>query len=109
MQDWKDTLSQVAATQKSKAKRHRQDRTAQLRRVTSNWKQVHPRDMLLKLNPLFNAVAHKHVGGWPDESTPEATPEQIMEFAGDLIKVVLVRNNTVFMRTNRGYFKFYNK
>lgn len=112
--DWKDTLKQIqvkkTGTVKPRAEKMVQKNPLHhLKKVVTGYLKVHPRDMLIKLSPHFNTIIYANSGGWPDETGLEVTPDFLMENIGDLIKVVVVKNDCLLMRTNRGYFKFINK
>ena len=108
--DWKEELGKAKQVLTPAKKRKPKEATfKRLKELTENWRQVHPRDMLIKLSPVFNAISHKYAGGWPTEDTKTVDPEFVVEKVGDLIKMVLVRNGSVYMRTNQGFFRFFNK
>src|SRR5690606_9843933 len=104
VQDWKKTL----ATVKKKEFRKKEPKKVDLKELTRGFLKIHPMDMLLKLNPHFTKISYRSSGKFPVEGDPEITPEFLVDNVGDLIKVVLVRGDDVFIRTNRGYFRFFN-
>lgn len=107
--DWKENLQQVKSELKASKRTYNQLTFKRLKELTRNWLQVHPRDMVIKLSPLFNAISYKPVGGWPTEETKEVDPAFVVENLGDLIKMILVKDRSVYMRTNKGFFRFFNK
>lgn len=115
--DWRDTLRQVQLNTRNNAKSHKRKVTVinkiqgpkpDLKKLVKGYSKIHPQDMLIKINPFFNAVTYRDRGGWPDKSAVEVTPEFVVTHIGDLIKVISVREDGLYMRTNRGYFRFFN-
>lgn len=73
-----------------------------------DYRRVHPQDMFVRLGVFFKSVSVKRIGGWPDDSTPELDMEAAADSIGDLTHSMLVRDKNVFMRTDKGFFRFYN-
>lgn len=114
MQDWKEALSSIKMSSKKAKKLDKPNLDLQSKRnplseLVRTYMKVHPSNALLTLSNHFNTITHRNTGGWPEEDSPELSPQEVFENIGDLIKVASYKNKVFYMRTNKGYFKFFNK
>lgn len=114
MGDWKDTLKQVQLAKTGEYKKKgtklvKPSSTKHLRYLLKGYLKIHPRDLLVKLSPHFNTVIYSNSGTWPENHVTPASIQFVLDNIGDLTKVLLIKDDHVLLRTNRGFFKFLNR